>query len=85
MAYYKNDDGCFFILFALPVIAAWNIVKLALAICACSLVIPIRLFWLMITIPMNILTGEDHTADWEDGDLISGIWQLFFPAKQNIQ
>ena len=80
MSYYGNNDGCLVIL-ALPVILAWYVLKFALAICACALVVPVRLVWLLITIPINIFTGEDHTADWEDGEFMSGMWQLFFPAK----
>lgn len=80
MSYYGNNDGCLVIL-ALPIIVAWYALKFALAICACALVVPVRLIWLIITIPISIITGNDHTDDWEDGEFMSGIWQIFFPAK----
>lgn len=81
MGYYRNDDGCLLILLGLPIIAAWNILKFILAVAACCLVVPVRIIWLMITIPVNILTGDDHTADWEDGDFMSAMWGLFFPSR----
>ena len=80
MSYYGNNDGCLVIL-ALPIIVAWYALKFALAICACALVVPVRLIWLIITIPISIITGNDHTDDWEDGEFMSGMWQIFFPAK----
>ena len=80
MSYYRNNDGCLAIL-ALPLIVVWYIAKFAVAICACALVIPARLIWLLITIPINIFTGNDHTADWEDGDFMSAMWSIFFPSK----
>lgn len=80
MAYNGNSDGCLFI-FALPFILAWYAVKFVLAICACALVIPVRLIWLIITVPVKIVTGEDHSADWEDSDFMSAMWQVFFPSK----
>ena len=79
MAYHNNNDGCLTIL-ALPLMVVWYIVKFVVAICACALVIPIRLIWLFITIPINIFTGDDHTADWEDGGLMAAIWNAFFPG-----
>jgi len=80
MGYYRNDDGCLVIL-ALPFIAAWYILKFVLAICACALVIPARIIWLWITIPVKIFTGEDHSADWDDGDFLASMWKVFFPVK----
>lgn len=81
MGYYgSNNDGCLAV-FALPLILAWYVIKFVLAICACALVIPVRLFWLLITIPISIFTGEDHTADWQDSDFMAAVWQIFFPAK----
>lgn len=80
MSYYRNNDGCLAVL-ALPLIVAWYIVKFAVAICACALVIPARLIWLLITIPISIFTGNDHTADWEDGDFMAAMWNIFFPSK----
>lgn len=81
MGYYgSNNDGCLAIL-ALPLVVAWYILKFVVAICACALVIPARLIWLIITIPMTVFTGEDHSADWDDGDFMTAMWQLFFPAK----
>ena len=80
MSYYSNNDGCLAFL-ALPIIAAWYILKFALAICACALVVPVRLIWLLVTIPICIFTGEDHTADWDDGDFMGGMWQVFFPSR----
>ena len=80
MAYYGKNDGCL-VVFALPFILAWYIVKFAVAICACALVIPARFIWLFITIPMKLFTGEDHSADWDDGDFMSGMWHIFFPAR----
>ena len=66
---------------ALPLIAASYIAKFAVAICACALVIPARLIWLLITIPITIFTGNDHTADWGDGDFMAAMWTAFFPNK----
>ena len=80
MLYYRNNDGCLAVL-ALPLIVAWYIVKFVVAICACALVIPARLIWLLITIPISIFTGNDHTADWEDGDFMAAMWNSFFPSK----
>ena len=80
MSYYRNNDGCLAVL-ALPLIVAWYIVKFAAAICACALVIPARLIWLLITIPISIFTGNDHTADWEDGDFMAAMWNIFFTSK----
>ncbi len=73
-----NNDGCMAIL-VLPIIAVWYIIKFVLAICACALVIPIRIFWLIITIPFKLFTGEDHSNDWADGDFMSAMWHVFFP------
>lgn len=73
-----NNDGCSFIFF-LPFIIAYYVIKFALAIMACSLVVPVRIIWLLITIPVNIFTGEDHTADWQDSDFINSVWRMFFP------
>ncbi|MBR5678398.1 MAG: hypothetical protein IKX20_09735 [Paludibacteraceae bacterium] len=78
MSYYNQNDGCLTIL-ALPLIAAWYIIKFVIAICACALVIPFRFIWLFITIPMKLFTGEDHSNDWGDGDFISSMWRVFFP------
>lgn len=80
MGYYNSNDGCL-VIFGLPLILAWYILKFMLAICACALVIPVRLIWLLITIPMTLFTGEDHTADWDDSDFLSSMWQVFFPTK----
>ena len=81
MSYYgSNNDGCL-VLLAIPIFLAWNILKGALAICACALVIPIRIIWLFVTIPINIFTGEDHTADWADEDFMSNMWHIFFPSR----
>ena len=80
MSYYRNNDGCLAVL-ALPLFVAWYIAKFAVAICACALVIPARLIWLLVTIPINIFTGNDHTADWEDGDFMAAMWNIFFPSK----
>ncbi len=80
MSYYNNNDGCLAIL-ALPLIVVWYIVKFVVALCVCALVIPARLIWLFITIPINIFTGHDHTADWEDGDFMAAIWNVIFPSK----
>ena len=80
MGYNSTNDGCLFI-FALPFIVAWYAAKFVLAIAACCLVIPVRIIWLMITIPVNIFTGEDHTADWDDGDFMSVMWNVFFLSK----
>lgn len=76
----NNNDGCLLI-FSLPFIAAWYIIKFVVAICACALVIPIRLIWLFITIPLKLFTGEDHSNDWEDMDFIGSVWRVFFPEK----
>ena len=81
MGYYRSSNDRCLVVFALPVILAWYVVKFALAICACALVVPVRIIWLLFTIPVNIFTGEDHTADWEDSDFLASVWQLFFPAK----
>lgn len=78
MSYYNQNDGCLTIL-ALPLIAAWYIIKFAIAICACALVIPFRFLWLFITIPVKLFTGEDHSNDWEDGDFMNSMWRVFFP------
>lgn len=81
MGYYSNrNDGCAFILF-LPFFLAWYVIKFVLAIAACCLVIPVRLLWLFITIPVCIFKGEDHTADWDDADFISSMWHIFFPER----
>ena len=81
MGYYgNNNDGCL-VIFALPFIALWYIIKFIAAIAACCLVIPARFIWLFITIPAHLFTGEDHTNDWEDMDFISGMWHVFFPEK----
>ena len=80
MGYKSTNDGCLFI-FALPFIVAWYALKFVLAIAACCLVIPVRIIWLLITIPVNILTGEDHTADWDDVDFMSAMWNVFYPRK----
>lgn len=80
MGYYRNNDGCL-VIFALPVILAWYAAKFVLAICACALVVPVRLIWLLFTIPAKIFTGEDHTADWEDSDFMASVWHIFFPEK----
>lgn len=77
MGYYRNNDGGL-VVFALPFILAWYIVKFVVAICAC--VIPARFIWLFITIPMKFFTGEDHSADWEDGDFMRAMWHVFFPV-----
>lgn len=80
MSYYSNNDGCFYIL-ALPLILGWHIAKFVIAICACALVVPVRIAWLFVTIPIRIFTGEDHTADWEDSAFIGEVWSIFFPSK----
>ena len=81
MFYYRNDDGCLATLVALPLIVAWYVLKFALAICVCALVVPVRLIWLLITLPISIFTGEDHTADWDDGCFMGAIWNIFFPSN----
>lgn len=80
MGYNSTNDGCLFI-FAIPFIVAWYVLKFVLAIAACCLVVPVRIIWLLITIPVNIFTGEDHTADWDDGDFMSAMWNIFFPSN----
>lgn len=80
MGYKSTNDGCL-VIFALPFILAWYVLKFVLAIAACCLVIPVRIIWLLITIPVNIFTGEDHTADWDDGDFMCAMWSVFFPSK----
>lgn len=80
MGYNSTNDGCLFI-FASSFIIAWYALKFVFAIAACCLVIPVRLVWLFITIPVNIFTGEDHTADWDDVDFMSAMWNIFFPSK----
>ena len=80
MGYNSTNDGCLLI-FAIPFIIAWYALKFVLAIAACCLVIPVRIAWLFITIPVNIFTGEDHTADWDDVDFMSAMWNIFFPSK----
>ena len=80
MGYDNSSDGCFTIL-ALPLILAWYAVKFVLAVGTCLLVIPVRIIWLLITIPMTIFTGEDHTAGWEDSYFMETMWRLFFPKS----
>ena len=80
MGYNNTNDGCLLI-FALPFIVAWYALKFVLAIATCCLVIPVRIIWLLITIHVNIFTGEDHTADWDDGHFMGAMWNVFFPRK----
>ena len=80
MGYYNNNSGCLAIL-AIPFFAAWYVVKFLLAIVACCLVVPVRIIWLLITIPAHLFTGEDHTNDWADADFMAGMWHVFFPEK----
>jgi len=80
MGYNNSSDGCLMI-FALPLIIVWYAAKFVLALGACLLVIPVRIIWLLITIPMRIFTGEDHSADWEDGAFMSAMWHVFSPEK----
>lgn len=80
MAYHSND-GCLGIIIILPIYLAFILVKAVLAIALSVLVIPVRLFWLLYSIPVRIFTGEDISADWEDMDFISAVWDYFFPKK----
>lgn len=80
MGYNNTNDGCL-IIFALPFILAWYVLKFVLAIAACSIVVPVRIIWLFISIPINIFTGQDHTADWDDGDFMSAMWNVFSPKN----
>ena len=80
MGYNSTNDGCLFI-FALPFIVVWYVLKFVLAIAACCLVVPVRIISLFLTIPVDMFTGEDHTADWDDVDFMSAMWNVFFPSK----
>ena len=80
MGYNSTNDGCLFI-FALPFIVVWYVLKFVLAIAACCLVVPVRIIWLCLTIPVKMFTGEDHTADWDDVDFMASMWKVFFPNK----
>lgn len=67
--------------FALPFILAWYVVKIVVDISACALVIPARIIWHFFTISIKIFTGEELSADWEDGEYISAMLYVFFLVK----
>lgn len=80
MAYHGND-GCLGIIIILPIYLAYLIVKFVLAIAVSALVVPVRLIWLIYSLPVKIFTGDDISADWDDMDFISAVWDYFFPKK----
>lgn len=80
MAYHSNE-GCLGIIIILPIYLAYIIVKFVLAIAVSALVVPVRLIWLIYSLPVGIFTGKDITAEWDDMDFISAVWDYFFPKK----
>ncbi len=80
MAYHSND-GCLGIIIILPIYLAFIIIKAVLAIAVSALVVPVRILWLLYSLPVWIFTGEDLSADWVDMDFISAVWDYFFPKK----
>ena len=78
---YNSNDGCVGIIIILPIYLAFIIVKAVLAIAVSVLVVPVRILWLLYSLPVWIFTGDDISADWDDMDFISAVWDYFFPKK----
>lgn len=86
MAYYRQNDGCLFILITGIFILAWNIIKAAIALCLILglgvFVIPAAIMTAFLRLIIEFFGGKYDFNLFEDYLVqASEIWDGFFSSK----